>query len=293
MKINSRSSAVIAMLLSILFGSTAGLFIKLSSWDAMALNGARSLVAAITVWIFLRRPNFTWSRAQIGGAIAYALMLITFIQANRWTTAANAAFLQYTAPLWVALFSIWLLGERPKRSDWLTLAAIAVGMTLFFGGKLSPEGLRGNLIAIVSGMCVALFLIALRKQKDGSPTETVLLGNLIAAVIGLPFIILGDQPVNLREISIILFLGVFQLGLTFILLTLAIKHLSAIESILMESLGPVLNPVWTFLFINEIPAPSAIAGAAIIVTAVVIRAITAARQTEPGTHDLAQQEHLP
>jgi len=220
-------------------------------------------------------------------------MLITFVQANRWTTAANAAFLQYTAPLWVALFSIWLLQERPQRSDWLTMIAIGVGMILFFGGKLSADGLRGNLLAIFSGMCVALFLIALRKQKDGSPTETVLLGNLIAAVIGLPFIVLGDQPVNLREISIILFLGVFQLGLTFILLTLAIKQLSAIESILIESLAPVLNPVWTFLFINEIPAPSAIAGAAIIITAVAIRAITAARHTAPGEHDLAQQEHLP
>jgi drug/metabolite transporter (DMT)-like permease len=293
MKINSRSSAVSAMLLSILFGSSAGLFIKLSSWDAMALNGARSLVAAITVWIFLRRPNFTWSRAQIGGAVFYALMLITFIQANRWTTAANAAFLQYTSPLWVALFSIWLLHERPQRSDWLTMFAIAVGMLLFFGGKLSPEGLRGNLIAVLSGMCVALFLIALRQQKDGSPTETVLLGNLIAAAVGLPFIMFGDQPLNIREISIILFLGVFQLGLTFILVTLAIKQLSAMESILIESLAPVLNPLWVFLFINEIPSPSAIAGAAIIVTAVAIRAITAARHTKPGEYDLAQQEHLP
>jgi len=293
MKINSRSSAVIAMLFSILFGSSAGLFIKLSSWDAMALNGARSLVAAITVWIFLRRPNFTWSRAQIGGAVFYALMLITFIQANRWTTAANAAFLQYTSPLWVALFSIWLLRERPQRSDWLTMFTIAVGMLLFFGGKLSPEGLRGNLIAVVSGMCVALFLIALRQQKDGSPTETVLLGNLIAAAVGLPFIMFGDQPVNIREISIILFLGVFQLGLTFILVTLAIKQLSAMESILIESLAPVLNPVWVFLFINEIPTPSAIAGAAIIVSAVTIRAIAAAHQTEPDEYDLAQQEHLP
>ena len=293
MKINSRSSAVSAMLLSILFGSSAGLFIKLSSWDAMALNGARSLVAAITVWIFLRRPNFTWSRAQIGGAVFYALMLITCIQANRWTTAANAAFLQYTSPLWVALFSIWLLHERPQRSDWLTMFAIAVGMLLFFGGKLSPEGLRGNLIAVLSGMCVALFLIALRQQKDGSPTETVLLGNLIAAAVGLPFIMFGDQPLNIREISIILFLGVFQLGLTFILVTLAIKQLSAMESILIESLAPVLNPLWVFLFINEIPSPSAIAGAAIIVTAVAIRAITAARHTKPGEYDLAQQEHLP
>jgi drug/metabolite transporter (DMT)-like permease len=281
------------MLLAILFGSTSGLFIKLSNWDALALNGARSLIAAAVVWAFLRHPNFTWSRAQLGGAFFYALMLITFVQANRWTTAANAAVLQYTAPLWVALFSVPLLGERPQRSDWLTMIAIAVGMILFFGGELSPTGLRGNLIAIFSGMCVALFFIALRQQKDGSPTETVLLGNLLAAAVGLPFVFIADQPVDLREISIIIFLGIFQLGLTFILITLAIKHLSAIESILIESLAPVLNPVWALIFINEIPAPTAIAGAAVIITAITIRAITAARHGEPGEHDLTQQEHLP
>lgn len=289
---NSRSSAVMAMLLAVLMGSTAGLFIKLSSWDALALNGARCLVAALVVWAYLRRPNFTWSRAQIGGAIFYALMLITFVQANRWTTAANAAFLQYTAPLWVALFGIWLLSERPQRSDWLTMIAIAVGMSLFFGGKLTQDGFRGNLLAILSGICVALFLIALRKQKDGSPTETILLGNLMAAAIGLPFIIRGDQPVNLREVSIIIFLGVFQLGFSFILVTLAIKQLSAIETILIDSVAPVLNPVWAFLFIDEIPTLPALIGAAIIITAVAIRAITAARQTETGEHGLAHQDHL-
>ena len=279
-----------AMLLAVLFGSTGGLFIKLSSWDALALNGGRSLVAAIVVWAFLRRPNFTWSRAQIGGAIAYALMLITFVLANRWTTVANAVFLQHTAPLWIALFGIWLLRERPQRSDWLTMLAVGAGMFLFFGGKLTPTGIQGNLIAIISGMCVALFYIALRKQKDGSPTETVLLGNLLAAAVGLPFIIFGDQPVNLREISIIVYLGVFQLGLTFIILSLAIKQLSAIESILIESLAPVLSPIWAFLIIDEIPSLSALVGAAIITTAVTLHAIIAAHQTESGEHDLAQQE---
>lgn len=293
MNINSRSGAVTAMLLAVLFGSTSGLLINLSSWDALALNGARSLIAAAVVWAFLRRPNFTWSRAQIGGAIFYALMLITFVQAVRWTTTANAAFLQFTAPLWVAIFGIWLLGERPQRSDWLTLTAIAVGMLLFFGGELTQDGFRGNLLAIFSGMCVALFFIALRKQKDGSPTETVLLGNLITAAIGLPFIILGDLPVNPREISIIIFLGVFQLGLSFILIALASKQLRAIESILIETLAPVLNPLWAFLFIDEVPSPSALAGAAIVTTVVIVRAITSARQTKPDTPDLAHQEHLP
>ncbi|NCF67382.1 MAG: EamA family transporter [Chloroflexi bacterium] len=275
---NSHTRAVISLVIAIIFLSTSGLLIKLSSWDAIALNGARSLIAAAVLWIYLRRPHFTWSRAQVGGAILYAVTIITFVQATRWTTAANAVFLQFTAPLWVALFGIWLLGERPQRIDWITMIVIGIGMLLFFGDELTPAGYWGNLLAIFSGMCMALMLIALRKQKAGSPTETVLLGNLIAAAIGLPFIILGDQPVNPRELSIILFMGIFQLGLPFIVVTLAVKQLFALEMMLIQTLEPILNPIWVFIFVGERPTPMALAGAALVTTAVTVRAIAAARR---------------
>ena len=278
-----RSRAIVALLLAVLFFSTSGLLIKLSSWDALALNGARSLIAAAVIWIYLRRPNFTWSRTQVGGAFLYALMVITFVQATKWTTAANAVFLQFTSPLWVALFGIWLLGERPKRINWLTMIAVALGMLLFFGDDLTRTGYWGNLLAIFSGICMALMLIALRAQKDGSPTETILLGNLFAAAIGLPFILWGDQPINVREISIILFMGIFQLGLPFIVVTLAIKQLRAMETILIQTLEPILNPIWVYLFIGERPSPSALLGAAIVTAAVTINAIAAGRRPEEDT----------
>ena len=272
-----RTRAILALLLSVALGSTSGVFIKLSNWDALALSGARSLIAALVVWAYLRHPNFTWSRAQVGGAIFYALAITTFVQATKWTTAANAVFLQFTSPLWVALFSIWLLNERPSRSNWLALIAIFCGMFLFFSDTLTRSGYWGNLLAIISGIFMALFLIALRAQKDGSPTETVLLGNLFAGVIGLPFIIFGDQPVNAREIGIILYLGIFQLGLAFLIVSLVIKYLSAIETILIQTLAPILLSFWVFLIIGEKPSPSALAGAAIITTAVTLNAIGTAR----------------
>jgi drug/metabolite transporter (DMT)-like permease len=284
----SRGRAIFALLLAIILISTNGLMIKSSSWDPLALNGARSLIAAAVLWAYLRRPHFTWSRAQVGGAIFYALMIITFVQSMRWTTAANAVFLQYTAPLWVALLGIWLLGERPSRGEWLTLGAVGVGMLLFFGGELAQTGLWGNLLAIFSGVCMALMLIALRAQKEGSPTETVLLGNLIAGVIGLPFILFGDQPVNIREISIILFLGIFQLGLPFIIVTLAIKQLSALETILIQTLEPILVPIWVFLFLGERPSSSALLGAVIVTAAVTINAILTARRPEQVDSVLSQ-----
>jgi drug/metabolite transporter (DMT)-like permease len=277
---SSRTRAVAALLLAVLFFSTSGLLIKLSSWDALALTGARSLIAAATIWAYLRRPNFTWSRVQVGGAILYTLTVITFVQATKWTTAANAIFLQFTAPLWVALFGIWLLGERPRRSDWLTMAAFALGMLLFFGGDLTQAGYLGNLLAIFSGVCMALMLVTLRLQKEGSPTETILLGNLIAAAVGLPAILFGDQTFDAREISILLFLGIFQLGLPFIIVTLAIKQLHAIETILIQTMEPILNPLWVYLFIGERPSPYALLGALIVTTAVIINAVYTARRSE-------------
>jgi drug/metabolite transporter (DMT)-like permease len=275
----SRTRAVIALLLAVLFFSTSGMLIKLSSWDALALTGARSLIAAAVIWAYLRCPNFTWSRVQVGGAIFYTLTVITFVQATKWTTAANAIFLQFTAPLWVALFGIWLLGERPRRGDWLTMAAVTLGMLLFFGGDLTRAGYLGNLLAIFSGVCMALMLVTLRLQKEGSPTETILLGNLIAAAVGLPAILFGNQTFDAREISILLFLGVFQLGLPFIVVTLAIKQLRAIETILIQTLEPILNPLWVYLFIGERPSPYALLGALIVTTAVMINALHTARRS--------------
>ncbi len=270
---NTRTRAIIFLIIAVFLFSTSGLLIKLSSWNSLALNGARSLIAAVVIWIYLRRPNFTWSRAQVGGALAYTLMVLTFVQAVKWTTAANAIFLQFTAPLWVALFGIWLLGERPRWVDWAAMIAIGLGMLLFFGDELSATGTWGNLLAIFSGICTALLIISLRKQKDGSPTETALLGNLITAAIGLPFLLFGDQLIDAREISIVLFLGIFQLGLPFIILTLALKLLRAIETILIQSLEPILNSILVFLFIGERPSPSALLGAAVVTTAVTLYAI--------------------
>ncbi|MFN2136267.1 MAG: DMT family transporter [Candidatus Promineifilaceae bacterium] len=278
---SSRTRAFIALFVAVILGSTSGLLIKISGWDALALNGARSLIAAGVVWAYLRRPQFTWSGAQIGGAAAYALAITTFVVATRWTTAANAVFLQFTAPLWVALFSIWLLGERPKRSDWLTMAAVALGMLLFFGGALTPTGFWGNIVAIVSGMSLGMMYTALRMQRDGSPTETILLGNLIAAAVGLPFIFLNSQPFDAFNVSIVLFMGVLQLGLPFLLISLAIKEISAIETVLTQTLAPVTNSLFVYLGIGERPSGSALAGAIIITLAIVANAWGAARTTRP------------
>ena len=259
------------LLICVTLWSTSGLLIKESTLPAMAIVSGRSLLTAIVIALYIRRPRFTWSVPQIGGAVMQAATFVLFVMSTQMTSAANAILLQYTAPLWVALFGIWYLHERPSRIDYITMAMIGFGMLLFFGDKLTGSGMVGNILAIISGITMAWMILFLRKQKDGSPMETILLGNVLAAVIGLPFL-LTSSPTSM-DIGILLFLGIFQLGIPFILYGYAIVRLPALEGVLISTLEPILNPLWVFLFNGELPGPMAIVGGAIVLLAALLRGL--------------------
>ncbi len=263
--------AVWLLLICVTLWSTSGLLIKESTLPALAIVGGRSLLAAAVLALYIRRPRFTWSVPQIGGAFAQAVTFALFVTATQLTSAANAILLQYTAPLWVALFGSWYLHERPRPIDYATMGLIAVGMLLFFGDRLTAAGQLGNLLAIASGVTMAWMTLFLRKQKDGSPYETVLLGHLLAAAIGLPFL-LTATPTPL-DWGIVLFLGIFQLGIPFILYGYAIKRLPALEIVLLSTLEPILNPIWVLLFYGEMPGPLTMVGGAIVIIAALMRGL--------------------
>ena len=267
--------AVLLLVACVLLWSTSGVLIKQSSLSAIAIVGGRSAIAAVVLWLFVRRPHFTWSGPQVGGAIAYFFMVVFFVQATVLTSAANAILLQYTAPIWVAIFSYWFLGERLHRMDYVAIAVILAGMLLFFGDALTPAGLLGNVLAVLAGVAMAWMTLFMRKQKDSSTLEAVLLGNLLAAAVGLPFLFMSSiQPLDW---AIVGFLGVFQLGLPFILYATAIRSLSAIEAILISCLEPILNPILVFLVIGETPGPMAMAGGVIVLLAVLGRGVMGVR----------------
>jgi len=273
----TRRRAVGLLLVCVVLWSTSGLFIKISTLNPIALAGARSAITALVLLAYIRRPHFTWSREQIAGAVCMAATFFLFISATRLTSAANAILLQYTAPLWVALFGGWYLGERTHRYDWWTMGAIVVGMLLFFGEKLTPQGMAGNIMAIVSGMTMAWMTLFLRKQRDGSAAETVLLGNSLTALIGLPFffVAVSNGVMHPSAWLLLLYLGVLQLGVPFILYTIAIRQLAALETILIATLEPILNPIWVFIVIGERPGPAALAGGLVVIGAVTVRALIA------------------
>lgn len=272
---SNRRRSVILLVGAVVLWSTSGLFIKLSSLNPLALAGGRSAITALVLLAWIGKPHFTWSASQIGGALSMVLTFVMFVTATQLTSAANAILLQFTAPLYVALFGGWFLGERPKSYDWWTMAAIIAGMVLFFGDALSRGGILGNILAMCSGVTLAWMTLFLRKER-GNSASTILLGNILTALIGLPFLLLSPpQPVDW---AILLFLGVLQLGIPFIMYSLSLRHLEALEAILIQTLEPILNPIWVFLVVGERPGPLALLGGALVILAVALRAFVASRQ---------------
>jgi drug/metabolite transporter (DMT)-like permease len=269
-----RQTAVLLLILTAVLWSTGGVLIKWVTWHAMAIAGMRSAIAAAFLWVVLRRPQFTWSGLQLGGAVAYTASVLCFVMATKLTTAANAIVLVYTAPIYVALLSPWFLHEHVTRLDWLALGLVIGGMGLFFLDHLTTAGWWGNVCAIIGGIATAWVVLCLRKQHGVSTLETVLLGNLITALVGAPFMF--HALPDLTSWVALALAGIGQIGLAFILYIKAIKSVSALEAILIPVIEPLLNPLWVLLLIGEVPGRWALLGGAVVVIAVTARGLLAA-----------------
>jgi drug/metabolite transporter (DMT)-like permease len=271
-------TAVVLLLATALMWSLGGVLIKSVEWPSMAKSGARSAIGSVVLLLWLRRPEFTWRPAQVGAALAYCATVTLFVIANDRTTAANTIFLQYTGPIYVALLSPWVLGERPRRGDWLCIGIALVGIALFFRDQFSPRGLSGIICALGSGMAYGTMIVLLRKERDASPASALLLGNWITAAIGLPFAI--GHPLPADQAVMIGVLGVVQLGLPYLLFSIAIQRVTALEAVLLPMLEPILNPLWVALARGEWPGPWSLAGGSLVLGAVAVRGWMAALQRD-------------
>jgi drug/metabolite transporter (DMT)-like permease len=274
--LSQRRRAVWYLILTAILWSLGGVLIKQVPWHPVAIAGARSAIAALFLLAYARRFQFVFSFTQIAGALAYTGTVILFVSATKLTTAANAILLQYTAPVYVALLSAWVLHEKATRFDWLIIALVLCGMLLFFFDRLSTSGFWGNICAIASGVCFAWFVLLLRRQKDASPLQSIIIGNIITAIIGTPFVLNSSHAFS--NWGFIVALGTLQLGVSYILYSIAIKHVSALEAILIPTLEPVLNPIWVLVWIGEKPGTWSLMGGVIVITAVLLRSIISSQQ---------------
>jgi drug/metabolite transporter (DMT)-like permease len=260
--------------------STGGAAIKAASFTAWQVASFRSAVAAAALLAIVpeARRGWSWRIAPVGAA--YAATLILFVLSTRMTTAANAIFLQSTAPLYLLLLGPLLLREPIRRADLPFLAALAAGMSLFaFGGEpataTAPQPHRGNELALASGLAWALTLVGLRwlgrKGKGSSGVAAVTMGNVMAFAAALPMA-LPVASASARGVAVVLYLGVFQIGLAYWCLTRAVRHVTAFEATTTLLLEPVLNPIWTWLVHGEKPGAWPLAGGAVILSATMANA---------------------
>ena len=266
------STSYILLITAALMWSLGGIFIKLVDLNPMGIAGIRSLGAAVVLLIYIKKPRLYWNRYFVTGVLAYTAMVVLYVLSIRLTTAANAIFLEFTAPIYVVAFSYFLLNEKIDRFDILTMVIIFLGMGLFFMDELTFYGFWGNIMALVAGVCLALVTVLIRKEKE-SAFEIVFYGNVLTAIICFTFIIEGLSKSTQLDWLIIFGLGIFQLGIPYILYTTALKYVSALDAILVGMLEPILNPIWVYIFIGEAMGEWAFIGGALVIIGTLGRVI--------------------
>lgn len=278
----SEKKAMLLMCLCAFLWSIGGLFIKLLPWHAAVICGLRSLIAAIIILVYMR---FTGCRLALKNPLVWlsglGLMgtMLLFVFANKLTTSANAIVLQSTSPLYIMVIGAVFLGARYSRRELVMVGIVMAGITLFFFDQLTPGGLLGNLLALLSGLTMALMYTASgRLPDDSSSMSALVVGHLGAALAGLPFILLSPPEITPLSVASILILGVFQLGIPYILYAIAVRRCSPLSCSLIGMIEPLFNPVWVFLVVGEAPGFFAFIGGIIVLTTVTLWSVSNAKQ---------------
>jgi drug/metabolite transporter (DMT)-like permease len=274
----NKGTASFAIVFAAFLWSTAGLCVKVIDWNPFVIAGFRSFIAGITILLFIRRPVLTFSFPQIAAGIANTMTMVLFVSSTKLTTAANAILLQYSAPILVAILGWIILKEKPRWEHWIGLALISAGIGIFFFDKVGAGNRLGDFLALVSGFTFALHSIFLRRQKDGSPVESIIISHALTAMLSIPFIFMNPPSFTLKAAGAVLFLGVFQVGIASLFFAYGIKRIPVLQAMLIATLEPILNPLWVFLLIGERPSLNAILGGLIIVASVTFCSIISARR---------------
>jgi drug/metabolite transporter (DMT)-like permease len=282
-------SALLFVLAAALLWSTGGLFIKWVTLSGLELSCWRSFFAIFTVALFTRHEGFGLNRVTAIASVLYAVLLILFVLATKETTAANAIFLQYTAPVYLLILEPIVYKEKFRSRDLITVLVCLGGMALFFVGQLRPQDVTGNLLALASGFCFAIYFLLLRhpRAREVNRASSVIYGNTLAVVMTLPWGLAAIHSMTTHDLLGAAYLGVIQLGISYTLFTTGMaRGVKSLDAGIVCYVEPVLNPVWVFAILGERPSQWAVLGGAIIVAAVITHMLLDAR-SKKATNDAA------
>ena len=264
--------------------STGGLFIKWNSLGGLELSCLRAFFALLTVALLTKQHGFGLNRVTGAATILYAVLVILFVMATKVTTAANAIFLQYTAPVYLLILEPLVYKEKFRSRDLITVAVCLGGMTLFFVGQLRPQDVAGNVMALASGFCFALYFLLLRHPQARlvNRASSVIYGNLLVVIVAAPWGFAALSGMGPQDWISVVYLGVIQLGISYVLFTVGMERgVRSLDAGIICYIEPVLNPVWVFFVLGERPSRWALLGGAIITTAVIIHMLIDTRSKRP------------
>jgi drug/metabolite transporter (DMT)-like permease len=271
--------------------STGGAAVKTAAFSAAQVASFRAAIAAIALLLWLR-GRVTWSKQAWAVGVVYACMTVLYVTATKLTTSANAIFLQSTGPLYLLLLGPYVLHEKIRRSDLAYMGALAGGLAVCFAGRpvataIAPDPATGNTLGLLCGLAWAVTLLALRRVERDAPAPgvaaaSVIAGCIIASLVTLPFT-LPLPAARPAAWLVLVYLGVFQIGLAYVWVTKAVRHLPAFEMSLLLLLEPVLNPIWTWLIWKEYPGALVLFGGGVIVVATGIKSVYDARAVTLAT----------
>lgn len=274
------SRPLLYVLAAALLWSTGGLFIKWTTLAGLELSFWRSLFAIFAVSLFTRREGFGINRLTAVASLVYAVLLILFVLATKTTTAANAIFLQYTAPVYVLILEPIIYKEKFRSPDLITVGVCLGGMALFFVGQLRPQDFAGNLMALASGLCFAFYFLLLRhpRAREVNRASSVIYGNTLAVILTAPWGLATLTSISGHDLIGVGYLGIVQLGISYTLFTTGMaRGVRSLDAGIVCYVEPVLNPVWVFLLLGERPSKWALLGGLIIIVAVISHMLLDAR----------------
>jgi len=285
--------AVIEMLMCAALWSVAGIFIKLIPWNAFAVSGIRSLIAGATflAYMLIKRYRLVLSRKTLLAGVMAASVYTCFVCANKLTTAANAIVLQFTSPVFIVIFNALIYRTRIKKADLAVVAATLLGIALFFFDQLQPGYILGNIVAIGSGVFMAGMFMSVGDLEGEQRFSGILIGQFLTFLVGLPFIIATKPVFTPVATASILVLGVFQLGISYILYVKSTSYCPPLACCLLGALEPLLNPLWVLIFDGERPGVFALVGGAIVIVSVTLWCIFGKEKAD-GDEILEVEENL-
>ena len=276
---------MLAMLVCAILWSTGGFLIKSITWNPLFIAGARSLFSAIPVVVLMKATGrkMRVNKWTVAAAVSLAVCLLMFVVSTTYTTAANAVMLQYASPIWILLMSALFFKEKLQGKQILVVVLTAVGVVLFFMDQLGPGSVFGNVCAIIGGIGYgAMMMFSSQNADDDESRYTgIFMAHLLVAAVGIPSALFSPIVFTGKECLFVFILGIFQLGIPYVLFGYAAKYCSPLSMNMIALIEPLMNPIWVALMIGEVPGLFAFIGAAIILVVVTGWCVIEARETTP------------